>query len=83
MRLTTGGIIDIIQFDENAKRSIRRVRVAILRPDGDFCQIVGVNLKGEYPKDYRLPIESAAGRPPAIADSAAWKPFVPDEEFDH
>lgn len=84
MTLKLGDVIDIIQFDENRRKSaVRRVRVAELRSCGDHCHIVGQNLHGKYPRDYELPLtpidELLTARQ---ASSTVWLPVVDDPDFD-
>lgn len=69
-----GDIIEIVQHDENAQMNLRRVQVKSLSRSESFYRIVGVNLRGKYPQDYRLPIEPL---PEIVKEpcSIGWMPF--------
>lgn len=54
--LAVGDIIEIAQFDECCNLALRRVRVAELSRSWSRLQVVGVNLHGNFPAVYKLPL---------------------------
>ena len=53
--MKNGQTIDIVNCDEQARLDLRRVKVKSLRRAEGRVQFVGVNMKGERPRDYDLP----------------------------
>lgn len=81
--LQQGDIIEIAKFDDQGGMNLRRVRVIELVREGlrRRYRIVGVNMKGETPISYRLPLspsESFTESP----NSVEWCYFVDDPEMD-
>lgn len=79
--LREGDIIEIVQFDEDCNKSLRRVQVRSLAKRANCYRIVGVNMKGKNSIEYRLPLEPLREIVPQ-ADSTGWLPFVDHGEAD-
>lgn len=75
--LKKNDIIEIAKCDENGKLNIRRVKVERVVRDGGKYHVRGVNLLGQNPINYVLPLEPTADilREPNFL---GWFPFVND-----
>lgn len=72
--LNEGDIIEIVQFDENCEKHLRRVKVKSLRRRSNRYAIIGVNMQGKNSISYTLPLHPVK-RPEPLPDTTNWFPF--------
>lgn len=79
--LKVGDIIEIVQFDGDGCKNLRRVRVHDMARDGRGYTVIGVNMKGQNKIRYRLPLQPADKIVPGHG-TTNWFPFEDHGEAD-